>query len=101
MASRGSFLFWLASDDLAEPDAIATLLPELLQDDEIGLACGDAEFIDAQGNPITQKLRNEDFRSSIRYNIARKKKEDFDLETDFGSYRSFRYQLYTDLLSCP
>ena len=87
VASRGSFLFWLASDDLAEPDAIATLLPELLQDDEIGLACGDAEFIDAQGNPITQKLRNEDFRSSIRYNIARKK--DFDLETDFGSYRSF------------
>jgi hypothetical protein len=53
-ASRGSFLFWLASDDLAEPDAIATLLPELLQDDEIGLACGDAEFIDAQGNPTTQ-----------------------------------------------
>ena len=89
VASRGSFLFWLASDDLAEPDAIATLLPELLRDDEIGLACGDAEFMDAQGNQITQKLRNEDFRSSIRYNIARKKKEDFDLETDFGSYRSF------------
>jgi alpha-1,3-rhamnosyltransferase len=90
VASRGSFLFWLASDDLAEPDAIATLLPELLRDDEIGLACGDAEFMDAQGNPITKRLGDEDFRSFIQYHIARKKKEeDFDLETDFGSYRSF------------
>ena len=86
-ASSGSFLFWLASDDLAEPDAIATLLPELLQDFEIGLACGDADFIDAQGNPITQKCGDEDFRSSLRYYIAQKK--DFDLETEFGTYRSF------------
>jgi alpha-1,3-rhamnosyltransferase len=86
-ASSGSFLFWLASDDLAEPDAIATLLPELLQDCEIGLACGDADFIDAEGNPITQKRGNEHFRSSLRYYIAQKK--DFDLATEFGTYRSF------------
>jgi alpha-1,3-rhamnosyltransferase len=86
-ASSGSFLFWLASDDLAEPHAIATLLPELLQDCEIGLACGDADFIDAQGHPITQKRGEEDFRSSLRYYIAQR--EDFDLETEFGTYRSF------------
>jgi glycosyltransferase involved in cell wall biosynthesis len=86
-ASSGSFLFWLASDDLAEPDAIATLLPELLQDCEIGLACGDADFIDAEGNPITQKRGDEHFRSSLRYYIAQKK--DFDLATEFGTYRSF------------
>jgi len=86
-ASNGSFLFWLASDDLAEPDAIATLLPELLQDCEIGLACGDADFIDAQGNPITRKRHDEHFRSTISYYIAQKK--DFDLETEFGTYRSF------------
>jgi alpha-1,3-rhamnosyltransferase len=87
-ASKGSFLLWLASDDLAEPDAVSTLLPHLLHDNQIGLVCGDADFIDAQGNLTTQKHRGEHFRSSIRYSLARKK-EDFDLAMDFGAYRSF------------
>jgi len=87
-ASEGSFLLWLASDDVAEPDAIDTLLPYLLQNSEIGLACGDAVFIDAYGDPTTRKHGTEHFRSSIRHCIARRK-ESFDLSKDFGAYRSF------------
>ena len=86
-ASEGSFLFWLASDDLAEPETISSLLPELISDPDIGLACGDADFIDADGEPTTRKRGGKEFSSSIDYYLA--EKPDFDLEADFGSYRSF------------
>jgi alpha-1,3-rhamnosyltransferase len=86
-ASRGSFLFWLASDDLAEPDTISSLLPELISDPDVGLACGDADFIDAGGRPTTRTRGGKEFRSSIDYYLA--EKPDFDLKADFGSYRSF------------
>ena len=86
-ASEGSSLFWLASDDLAEPEAISTLLLELMTDPGVGLACGDADFIDTEGRPTTRKRGGKEFRSSIDYYLAAK--PDFDLEADFGSYRSF------------
>ena len=85
-ASHGAFLFWLASDDLAEPGTIATLLPELERDPGVGLACGDADFIDAEGRPITQKRDGREFNSFVRFYSSRSK--GFNLETDFGSYRS-------------
>ena len=85
-ASRGSFLFWLASDDLAEPDAIATLVPELLRDPGVGLACGDADFINEHGKPITRTRGGKEFNSFVRYYSEGMK--DFDLKTDFGTYRS-------------
>ena len=86
-ASGGCFLFWLASDDLAEPETISSLLPELICDSGLGLACGDADFIDAGGAPTTRKRGGKEFSSSIDYYLA--EKLDFDLEADFGSYRSF------------
>lgn len=85
-ASHGPFLFWLASDDLAEPGTIATLLPELERDPGVGLACGDADFIDAEGRPITQKRDGSEFNSFVRFYSSRSK--GFNVETDFGSYRS-------------
>jgi len=85
-ASDGCFLFWLASDDLAEPAAIATLLPELIGDPDVGLACGDANFVDEQARPISQQRDGKDFTSFVRFFSAGKK--DFNLDTDFGSYRS-------------
>jgi glycosyltransferase involved in cell wall biosynthesis/acetyltransferase-like isoleucine patch superfamily enzyme len=84
--SQGQFLFWIASDDLVEPAAIATLLPQLEQDPGVGLACGDADFIDAEGKPITQKRDGKEYTSFARYYSARI--PDFDLDKDFGSYRS-------------
>lgn len=85
-ASEGSFLFWLAADDLAEPDAIATLVLELLGDPGVGLACGDADFINEHGKPITQTRGGEEFSSFVRF--YSKGKKNFDLKTDFGTYRS-------------
>ena len=70
-ASQGQFLFWIASDDLAEPAAIATLLPELERDPGVGLACGDADFIDAEGKPITQKRDGNEFTSFVRFYSSR------------------------------
>jgi glycosyltransferase involved in cell wall biosynthesis/acetyltransferase-like isoleucine patch superfamily enzyme len=84
--SDGRFLFWLASDDLAEPATIATLLPELLADPDVGLACGDADFVDEQARPISRQRDGKDFTSFVRFFSARKK--NFNLDTDFGSYRS-------------
>ena len=84
--SGGSLLFWLASDDLAEPATIATLAQELLSDPNVGLACGDADFIDEEGNATSQNYDGKQFNSFVKFFSARKK--DFNLETDFGSYRS-------------
>ena len=69
-ASQGQFLFWIASDDLAEPVAIATLLPELERDPGVGLACGDADFIDAEGKPITQKRNGKEYTSFVRFYLC-------------------------------
>ena len=85
-ASDGCFLFWLASDDLAEPATVATLLPELIGDPDVGLACGDANFVDEQARPVSRQRDGKDFTSFVRFFSARKK--DFNLDTDFGSYRS-------------
>ena len=71
----------------AEPEAISSLLPELICDPNTGLACGDADFIDADGEPTTGNAAEKESTSSIDYYLA--EKPDFDLESDFGSYRSF------------
>jgi alpha-1,3-rhamnosyltransferase len=94
-ASKGSLLLWLASDDLANPDAVATLVPVLLQDPEVGLACGDADYIDALGQSITKKRRGRHFTSLVHSFVAGKK--DFNLETDFGSYRSLIDSFYVSI----
>jgi glycosyltransferase involved in cell wall biosynthesis len=86
-AARGEFLFGIASDDLAEPNAIETLVPELLQDAQLGLVCGDADFIDADGTPISMPRNQKQFSSFVRLHIE--DKVDFNLATDFGTYRSF------------
>jgi UDP-2-acetamido-3-amino-2,3-dideoxy-glucuronate N-acetyltransferase len=94
-ASQGQFLFWIASDDLVEPVAIATLLPELERDPRVGLACGDADFIDAEGKPIAQKRDGKEFTSFVRFYSSRIK--GFDLERDFGSYRSLLGPYYVPI----
>ncbi|MGC2781415.1 MAG: glycosyltransferase [Bradyrhizobium sp.] len=87
-AAHGDFLFSIASDDVAEPDAIETLMPEMLRDPQVGLACGDADFIDADGAPIQMTGRDgRRFSSFVRFYIDAK--TDFDLAADFGTYRSF------------
>lgn len=86
--ARGDFIFSFASDDVAEPETISALVPAMLGDPSIGLACGDADFIDASGAPIQMQSKSGKRHSSfMRY--ATEPKAGFDLVTDFGMYRSF------------
>jgi alpha-1,3-rhamnosyltransferase len=87
-ASQGELLFFIASDDLVEPGAIKVLVPEMLQDPELGLVCGDADFIDGNGASIEREAYNgKRFSSFVRFHIE--SKSGFDLAADFGTYGSF------------
>ncbi len=48
-AARGEFLAFLDHDDLWEPEMLATLVPMLREDPELGLVYSDALVIDKQG----------------------------------------------------
>lgn len=91
--ARGKFIFHIASDDWVVPSAISTLMKVVEGDDQtIALVCGDASFIDSEGNPIELKKQGRSFTSLVRSNTFDKR--DFILEKDFGSYRSLLLSNY-------
>jgi alpha-1,3-rhamnosyltransferase len=84
--ARAAFVFLLSSDDLVERDAIESLLPQMLRDPNVALACGDADFIDANGAPLVLEREGIRYSSFVRFCLSWR--EEADLARDFGSYRS-------------
>jgi alpha-1,3-rhamnosyltransferase len=84
--ARGEFIFHIASDDWVEPDAISSLVNEIMQDERIALACGDADFIDENGNLSSCKKNGTNFTSFVKLHTSGR--ADFLPERDFGSYKS-------------
>ena len=83
----GDYVFLIASDDyLVDPNAIKILVEKMLQDTSTGMACGDARFIDQNGNlpndsllkPIADTFLTRYFPAFLGLNIT----------NDFGSYKS-------------
>lgn len=50
--AMGEYIYLIASDDIAKPNAIKTLVDFLEAHQDYVLAVGDNEFIDSDGNPI-------------------------------------------------
>jgi len=92
--AQGEFVYLIASDDMAKPNAISTLLNEF-QSDDIVLAVGDNEFIDERGIRIgwseqceTQELQNAAYKSFAPFlHIS-------ELGPHFGEYRTFLTRNY-------
>lgn len=84
--ASGDFVLPLASDDLIEPDAIELMIGEFLNDPQLGLACGDAFFIDSRGTALKRVNNEVEYSSFIQFNS--KGKYNFRFPQDFGTYQS-------------
>lgn len=84
--AAGSYIFHLASDDFVEPDAVATLVMEMNKNPDAGLACGDADFVDENGQCIELHRGQRTYTSFVRYMTHGRR--GFDPARDFGTYRS-------------
>ena len=85
-AAKASFVFPFASDDIVVPDAIQSLLPHMLENSNVALVCGDADFIDAVGVPFPFKRGEILYNSLVRFCLG--DRMDVDLLNGFGSYAS-------------
>jgi alpha-1,3-rhamnosyltransferase len=95
--ATGEYTFFISSDDMVEPHAIATLLTCLESSGKTyALACGDADYIDAEGRRLyldytgrPGQIKGHGLYSSFLAFRTRARK-DFDYRSpDFGSYTSF------------
>lgn len=93
--ARGEYLFFLASDDVAEPCAISRLVALLEGDPNTSLVAPDNVFIDAVGRPcfwttdrsITYDEKSAAYRSFADYLRRTSAPHDFD-GAWFGSYQA-------------
>lgn len=86
--SEGEFVFIIASDDVvADPDAIKLLVDEITASETIGMACGDADFIDNAGKPIECTRNGKPFKSFVDMNFPTA--FGLDKGSDFGAYKTF------------
>lgn len=93
--ANGDYIYIMASDDLARPEAIEILLGAIDGDDEYALAVGDNEMIDDDSNLIFwDKDRNPVYEESQAGHktfagFLKYKRPEIDfLSDDYGSYKS-------------
>jgi glycosyltransferase involved in cell wall biosynthesis len=61
--TRGEILGWLNSDDMYAPGALQTVAEIFATSPDVGVVYGDANFIDARGNPIAPCVHIEPFNA--------------------------------------
>lgn len=84
--AKGKYIFHLASDDLVDPNTISALLALIETDEKIAVVCGDADFINEQGESTSRESNGIKFTSFIKsHTIGR---QGFSLAKDFGTYKS-------------
>ena len=82
---RSDLVFMLDSDDVAHPQAIDCLWPQL-DSSEVALAVGDNQYIDADAQAAWRERDGDRFATLLAYYTAGR--NDFSLDRDFGSYQS-------------
>lgn len=68
--SNGNFFRWANADDVADPTLVEKLLPTLQQRDDVAIAFGRTQLIDANGKPLEEVEDDneiDDDRPSSRY----------------------------------
>ena len=84
--ARGDYVYLLASDDISEPDAIATMVPILVNEVDVAVVSGDCDFIDATGAKASRSHRGVEHTSFMRFLMCYR--DDDVLGDKFGSYAS-------------
>jgi alpha-1,3-rhamnosyltransferase len=83
--ARGDYVYLLASDDISEPDAIATMVPILVNEVDVAVVSGDCDFIDATGAKTSRSHLGVEHTSFMRLCTSHR---DDVLGDKFGSYAS-------------
>ena len=97
--SSGEFVYIIASDDLAKPQAIEKEVKFLQNNLDYALAVGDNEYVDSMGKQIfrtqkafTSNIKNAKYKT-VKEFLSSKLKIDF-LSDDFGSYKPLYKENY-------
>lgn len=97
--SSGEFVYIIASDDLAKPQAIEKEVKFLQDNPDYALAVGDNEYVDSMGKQIfrtqkafTSNIKNAKYKT-VKEFLSSKLKIDF-LSDDFGSYKTLYKENY-------
>lgn len=97
--SSGEFVYIIASDDLAKPQAIEKEVKILQDNPDYALAVGDNEYVDSMGKQIfrtqkafTSNIKNAKYKT-VKEFLSSKLKIDF-LSDDFGSYKTLYKENY-------
>ena len=97
--SSGEFVYIIASDDLAKPQAIEKEVKFLQDNPDYALAVGDNEYVDSMGKQIfrtqkafTSNIKNAKYKT-VKGFLSSKLKIDF-LSDDFGSYKTLYKENY-------
>ena len=97
--SSGEFVYIIASDDLAKPQAIEKEVKFLQDNPDYSLAVGDNEYVDSMGKQIfrtqkafTSNIKNAKYKT-VKEFLSSKLKIDF-LSDDFGSYKTLYKENY-------
>lgn len=97
--SSGEFVYIIASDDLAKPQAIEEEVKFLQDNPDYALAVGDNEYVDSMGKQIfrtqkafTSNIKNAKYKT-VKEFLSSKLKIDF-LSDDFGSYKTLYKENY-------
>lgn len=97
--SSGEFVYIIASDDLAKPQAIEEEVKFLQDNPDYALAVGDNEYVDSMGKQIfrtqkafTSNIKNAKYKT-VKEFLSSKLKIDF-LSGDFGSYKTLYKENY-------
>lgn len=91
--ANGDYVFLIASDDyLVDADAIKTLALKMLGNPSTGMVCGDAKYIDQDGNPPDRSILKPGLDTFIKRHFPTVL--GLDIENDFGSYKSFLHGNY-------
>lgn len=97
--SSGEFVYIIASDDLAKPQAIEKEVKFLQDNPDYALAVGDNEYVESMGKQIfrtqkafTSNIKNAKYKT-VKEFLSSKLKIDF-LSDDFGSYKTLYKENY-------
>jgi len=104
--SKGTYISFLASDDVIMPDKIEVLVNEFENlSDNYAVVSGDAQFIDGKGNVVyLDKLgvphfeKKKEFYNSFLVYYTRYR-TDFDYKKEFGLYKTFLLGNYIPAMS--
>lgn len=97
--SSGEFVYIIASDDLAKPQAIEKEVKFLQDNPDYALTVGDNEYVDSMDKQIfrtqkafTSNIKNAKYKT-VKEFLSSKLKIDF-LSDDFGSYKTLYKENY-------